>query len=165
MNIRQAEERDTEDFAQLIKEVESTTNYMLFGPGERKFNPEAQRKMIQAFTAERNSTILLAESDSGLAGYLIAKGGSATRSKQSAYLVIGIKEDFRGNGVGTKLFEELFIWGKAIQLHRLELTVMTNNKAGIALYKKVGFEIEGTKKDSLFVDGQYKDEYYMAKIL
>lgn len=165
MNIRQAEERDTEEFALLIKDVESTTNFMLFGPGERKYNPEAQRKMIQAFTAEENSIIFLAEADSGLAGYLIAKGGSAARSKHSAYLVIGIKEDDRGNGVGTKLFEELFSWGKGIQLHRLELTVMTENKAGIALYKKMGFEIEGTKKDSLVVDGQYKDEYYMAKIL
>ena len=36
MNIRQAEERDTDDFAQLMHEVESTTNFMLFGPGERK---------------------------------------------------------------------------------------------------------------------------------
>jgi RimJ/RimL family protein N-acetyltransferase len=165
LNIRQAEERDTENFAQLIQEVESTTSFMLFGPGERRYNPEAQRKMIQAFTAEENSTIFLAEADSGLAGYLIAKGGSAARSEHSAYLVIGIKEDHRGNGVGTKLFEELFSWGKEIQLHRLELTVMTENKAGIALYEKMGFEIEGTKKDSLVVDGQYKDEYYMAKIL
>jgi RimJ/RimL family protein N-acetyltransferase len=165
MNIRQAEERDKENFALLIQEVESTTNFMLFGPGERKYNPEAQRKMIQSFTAEGNSTIFLAEADSGLAGYLIAKGSNAARNKHSAYLVIGIKEDHRGNGVGTKLFEELFRWGKEIQLHRLELTVMTENKAGIALYKKMGFEIEGTKKDSLVVDGQYKDEYHMAKIL
>ncbi|WP_226085069.1 GNAT family N-acetyltransferase [Mesobacillus sp. S13] len=165
MNIRQAEERDTEKFAQLIQYVESTTKFMLFGPGERKYNPEAQRKMIQAFTSEGNSTIFLAEVDSELAGYIIAKGGSAVRNKHSAYLVIGIKEEHRGKGIGTKLFEELFRWGKKIQLHRLELTVMTDNRAGIALYKKMGFEIEGTKKDSLVVDGQYKDEYYMGKIL
>ncbi|MBT2683402.1 GNAT family N-acetyltransferase [Bacillus sp. ISL-37] len=165
MNIRHAEERDTDDFAQLIHEVESTTNFMLFGPGERKFNPEAQRKMIQTLRTEENSNIFLAEAYSGLAGYLIAKGGSASRTKHTAYLVIGIMSGFRGSGIGTRLFEELFSWGKEVRIHRLELTVMTENKAGIALYRKMGFEIEGTKKDSLLVDGQYKDEFYMSRIL
>ena len=165
MIIRQAGERDAEDFAKLIQEVENTTEYMLFGPGERKFNPEAQGKMIKTLAAEQNSNIFLAEAESGLTGYLIAKGGSAARNKHTAYLVIGIKEGHRGAGIGTRLFEELFSWGKEIRLHRLELTVMSENKAGIALYKKMGFEIEGTKRDSLLVNGQYKDEFYMVKIL
>lgn len=165
MKIRQAEERDAENFARLIQDVESTANFMLFGPGERKFNPEAQRKMIQAFTVEKNSNILLAEADKGLAGYLIAKGGSASRTMNTAYLVIGIKEGYRGAGIGTSLFEELISWAKKTKIHRLELTVMTENLAGVALYQKMGFEIEGTKKDSLLVDGQYKDEFYMARII
>ena len=42
---------------------------------------------------------------------------------------------------------------------------MVHNERAIRLYKKMGFEIEGTKKHSLFVNGQYVDEYYMAKIL
>jgi len=45
------------------------------------------------------------------------------------------------------------------------LTVVTQNKAGLSLYKKMGFEIEGTKRDSLFIDGKYVDEYYMSKLL
>ena len=42
---------------------------------------------------------------------------------------------------------------------------MVDNHAGIALYKKMGFEIEGVKKDSLLINDQYVDEYYMSKIL
>jgi len=42
---------------------------------------------------------------------------------------------------------------------------MTHNKAGIALYKKRGFEIEGTKRHSMLVNSHYVDEYYMAKLL
>lgn len=36
---------------------------------------------------------------------------------------------------------------------------------GIALYKKQGFEIEGTRKHAYIINGQYVDEYYMGKIL
>ncbi|MFJ7744700.1 hypothetical protein [Peribacillus sp. NPDC097295] len=38
-------------------------------------------------------------------------------------------------------------------------------EAGVALYKKVGFEIEGTKRNSLVIHGKSYNEYYMAKIL
>ena len=71
----------------------------------------------------------------------------------------------RGKGIGAKLFEALEEWANQQSIHRLELTVMTYNTAGIALYKKMGFEIEGTKRDSLLIDGKYVDEYYMSKLL
>lgn len=47
---------------------------------------------------------------------------------------------------------------------RLELSVMTHNQAALALYIKNGFEIEGTKRKSLIIDGEWVDEYYMSKI-
>jgi RimJ/RimL family protein N-acetyltransferase len=42
---------------------------------------------------------------------------------------------------------------------------MTHNEAGIALYRRRGFEIEGIKKHSLLLSGRYVDEYYMARLL
>lgn len=41
---------------------------------------------------------------------------------------------------------------------------MTQNEAGLPLYKKIGFETEGTKRHSLFIDGMFVDEYYMSKL-
>ena len=51
------------------------------------------------------------------------------------------------------------------QIHRLELSVVTHNEAGLRLYKKMGFKIEGTKRHSLLIDGEFVDEYYMSKLL
>jgi len=42
---------------------------------------------------------------------------------------------------------------------------MTHNHLGIALYKKMGFQIEGTAPDALQVDGAYVDLHYMSKLL
>ncbi|GAE36015.1 acetyltransferase [Halalkalibacter akibai JCM 9157] len=50
-------------------------------------------------------------------------------------------------------------------IHRLELTVVTRNEIGISLYQKMGFEIEGRKRDSLLINSEYVDEYYMSKLL
>lgn len=55
--------------------------------------------------------------------------------------------------------------GKGLAVSCLKwLTVMTHNSRAIALYKKMGFTIEGLKKHSMKVDGRYVDEYLMAKI-
>ncbi len=41
---------------------------------------------------------------------------------------------------------------------------MTHNDNGIKLYKEMGFEVEGIKKNSIIIDDRLVDEYYMAKI-
>ena len=164
MLIREIEMKDAEHINELIKKVESEAEYMLMGAGERQTTPEQQRTQVEQILGQENSTILVAEEDK-LVGYLLCMGGSAARIRHSAYLVIGIVREYRGKGIGTKLFQALDQWAKSKELTRLELTVVSKNEPGIALYKKSGFEMEGTKRQSLKVDGVYHDEYVMARIL
>jgi putative acetyltransferase len=42
--------------------------------------------------------------------------------------------------------------------------VYTDNAAAIALYKKFGFEIEGTHRRYAFRNGEYVDAYSMAHL-
>lgn len=51
-----------------------------------------------------------------------------------------------------------------LNISRIELTVFVDNAAAIALYKKFGFETEGTGKRFAFRDGQYVDIAYMARV-
>ena len=51
-----------------------------------------------------------------------------------------------------------------LELTRVELTVYTDNAAGIALYEKFGFEKEGTHRRYAFRDGGYVDAYSMARV-
>lgn len=156
---------DAEGLVRLIKQVESDSQYMLFEAGERNIEPDQQVKRIEAMKKDGKSTIFVAEEKDELIGHLIVMGGNAIRNKHSVYLVIGILSHYRGLGVGTKLFEELEKWAMVHQIHRLELSVVTHNEAGLRLYKKMGFKIEGTKRHSLLIDGEFVDEYYMSKLL
>lgn len=165
MLIREIKVDDAVNFVNLIKRVESESKFMLFESEERSINPEEQVKRIEVMRKSKNSTILIAEKENQLIGYLIAIGGNANRNKHSVYLVIGVLAQFRGLGVGTQLFEHLEKWATKHDIQRLELTVVTLNNAGIRLYKKMGFDIEGTKRQSLYIEGQYVDEYYMSKFL
>ncbi len=68
-------------------------------------------------------------------------------------------------GLGTQLFEKIEEWAKDHQIYRLELMVMKHNQAAIALYQKMDFQVEGIKRDNLFLNGEWIDEILMAKIL
>ncbi|MEO2582607.1 GNAT family N-acetyltransferase, partial [Clostridium tertium] len=97
-------------------------------------------------------------------GFLSAQRGVPKRIRHTAYIVVGIREAFRGIGIGKKLFSELDIWAKENDITRLELTVVCRNNVAKHLYEQNGFKVEGIKKNSMIVDGKYVDEYYMAKL-
>ncbi|MEO2077077.1 MAG: GNAT family N-acetyltransferase [Bacillus sp. (in: firmicutes)] len=165
MNIREAGVTDAENLVALIKQVENESEFMLMEQDERQVTPEQLRNRITSFQKSGNSTLFVAEVENRLIGYMFALGGTARRNQHAVYIVIGILKDYRGKGVGTLLFKNLEEWASERNIRRLELTAVTRNTAGVALYQKMGFKVEGTKKDSLLIAGEYVDEYYMAKIL
>ncbi|SET36309.1 Protein N-acetyltransferase, RimJ/RimL family [Salinibacillus kushneri] len=165
MYSRTIRNQDAEKFMDLMSRVEAESLYMLYGAGERELNLAKQKEMIASMLKAGNSTILVAEENGQLIGYAIAIGGSSPRNQHSAHLVIGIRSDHQGKGLGTYLLEELEKWAVDHGLHRLELTVVNKNTSAIALYEKMGFKKEGTKIDSLQINREFVDEFYMAKIL
>ncbi|MEC5424594.1 GNAT family protein [Virgibacillus sp. C22-A2] len=163
--IRQAKLDDAENLASLIQRVESESAYMLYEAGEREFNPDRQQNMIDTLSKQNNSVVFVAEESNQLIGYLIAVGGQARKNKHSAYIVIGIISEYHGKGIGTSMFGKLEHWAMNHGIHRLELTVITENLPGIRLYEKMGFKKEGMKENSLYTNGRYVNEYYMSKLL
>ncbi|QWC24709.1 GNAT family N-acetyltransferase [Bacillus haikouensis] len=165
MNIRPVKKEEAEELLHLIMNVENQSEFMLMAPGERQMTLEKQTTMIEKVEKQENAVILIAEKEGVMIGYLFALGGSAQRKKHSAYLVAGILKEYRGQGAGTLLFQAVEEWAVIHGISRLELTAVTRNTPGIALYKKCGFQVEGTKRNSLIINGDYHDEYYMSKLL
>lgn len=165
MLIREVTIEDAAKILSCIKEVKASSKYMLMEAGETKTTLDQQKKQIELINHQANSTILVAELNGKLVGYMFAIGGNAKRTKHSVYLVIGIHEVHRGIGIGTALFKKIEEWAKKNHISRLELNVITENEAGVALYKKSGFDIEGTKRNSLIINGDPYNEYSMSKLI
>ncbi|MBU1297925.1 MAG: GNAT family N-acetyltransferase [Bacteroidetes bacterium] len=165
MVIREIQTNDAEAFLNLCHKLDKETQFMMLEPDERTTTVNEQFAQIENIISKDNQTILVAEHNNQLIGYIRADGGRYKRNRHSGYIVMGILQSFIGQGIGTMLLRELERWAIENKIHRLELTVMVHNEAGLALYKKMDFGIEGTKKHSLFINGSYVDEYYMAKLL
>lgn len=53
-----------------------------------------------------------------------------------------VKEKYRGKGFAVKLVKGLEEWFAAKEVHSVELDVLTNNQAGTAFWKKMGYSVE-----------------------
>ena len=72
---------------------------------------------------------------------------------------------FGEEGIGKNLLNSAIKRGKKTGITRFELTVRTDNKNAIALYNKLGFEIEGRLKNAMFIKDKYFDNYIMGLVI
>jgi L-phenylalanine/L-methionine N-acetyltransferase len=87
------------------------------------------------------------------------------RRRHAGQIGMAVRDDWQGKGIGTALMEAaLDLADNWLNLTRIELTVYTDNAAAVALYKRFGFEIEGTHRHYAFRNGEYVDAYSMARI-
>jgi RimJ/RimL family protein N-acetyltransferase len=164
VTIRPAAPEDAAALLELKHALDEETSFMLLEPGERQETVTDEARRLQAIAQEANSIVLVAEQDGLLLGYVEALGGRFRRNRPCAEVVIGVREASSGRGLGTSLLAELSVWAERTGLHRLELTVMAHNERALALYRRCGFEVEGTRRHSLLVDGRYVDELLLANL-
>jgi putative acetyltransferase len=90
---------------------------------------------------------------------------SRPRRRHAGVIGMVVRDDWQGKGIGTALMQAAVdLADKWLNLARLELDVFTDNEQAIKLYKKFGFQVEGTRIGYAFRDGQYADTLMMARV-
>jgi putative acetyltransferase len=117
----------------------------------------AQRPGGHRFVAELDGKVI------GSAGITQNLRARITHSGSVGLLV---HADYWGQGIGSALMAALLdLADNWLGLMRVELEVFTKNSAAIHIYKKFGFEIEGTRRMAMFGgDGRFHDEHVMARL-
>ena len=83
----------------------------------------------------------------------------------SGVLGMAVAVEQRGLGVGKALIQAAVTKAHTRGLHRIELTVHSENQVAQALYRSIGFEQEGTLRNAWYLDGQHFDVHLMAKLI
>ena len=86
-----------------------------------------------------------------------------TRDERASYAV-GIHDpELLGQGLGTEVTQLVLAHAfETLELHRVDLRVLTYNERAIRCYEKCGFRHEGIERESALVDGEWCDDAMMA---
>jgi putative acetyltransferase len=108
---------------------------------------------------------LVAEVDGLVVGSGTMTAVTRARRNHTGELGLMVRPDYWNLRVGTSLMAGLLnIADNWLNLKRIELSVFCHNTAAVRLYENFGFEIECTMRDNVFGEGQFQDEYFMARL-
>jgi putative acetyltransferase len=125
---------------------------------------ESWRKRIAEAAPE--DYFLVAEVNGEVVGNAgLHAAGRTARRKHAGTIGMSVRDDWQGKGIGSALMAVMIdICDNWLNYRRIELTVYTDNAAAIALYRKFGFEMEGTHREYAYRNGEYVDAHAMARV-
>ena len=78
---------------------------------------------------------------------------------------INIVGPYQSQGFGTEAIKWALRWGFVYAgLHRIEINVLGHNKSALRLYERLGFTLEGRKREWLWHEGQWWDMVMLAML-
>ena len=161
--------RPTEDAVAMIDFMKITgaeTPYLMYEVGEFSFTVEKETAFLQNKVDSDSKMMIVAEGNGQIAGNCAFKGKTAQRARHRCDLAIALYQEYCSLGIGTALLTALLDEAKRHGYEQAELDVIAANERAIGLYKKLGFEIYGTRPHDLkYMDGTYADAHMMVKQL
>jgi ribosomal protein S18 acetylase RimI-like enzyme len=112
-----------------------------------------------------DGTVVLACGPRGPIGWAEAYRLGARRLAHVAMITIAVADGWRGRGVGTALMASIEDWARRERVRKLQLHVRAGNEAAIALYRRLGYTVEGVLVAQVAADDGFEDEWVMARTL
>ena len=159
IRIVPTDERYVESFNRAVDIVARERRYIGFIEGPPI---ESTRNFIRHVVSGEGVQRLAITHEDEVVGWCDIVRKSMEGFRHAGRMGMGLLPGYRGAGLGRQLLTETLDAARAIGIERVELEVFASNESAIALYKKMGFVVEGIKKRARKLDGEYDDDLIMA---
>ena len=167
ITIREARPEDAEKIIAYVNALlEESESFLELSKGEFTMTAEEEKNFLEDCWKSLNSIFIVAVENGKIVGQLICNGSSRAKVKHSVVLGMSVDQKYRDVGIGSMLMEYAIEWAKESKIvKRIELYVFETNSRAIHLYEKYGFVIEGEKQKAIRMNGEYINEYLMARMV
>jgi RimJ/RimL family protein N-acetyltransferase len=163
MEIREMQTTDSKQFVEFYEKLANECEYLPIAPEEVDEKTEKILKHIEK--ENKLKRVFIAVENDKIVGFIGIKRIHFARLRHVAKLIIGVLDDYKRQGIGTKLMEFVEKWAKENEIRKLELTVVEDNDPAVEFFEEMDFEKEGTREKAVKIKGEYLDEIFMAKYL
>lgn len=135
-----------EDFESLVEMFASLSDEAL-----RWTLPPYNSEKIERWTQDlENKIVLVAKSHGRVVGYCNVHQIFRVRYRGQSDFNIFIHQDYQNKGLGTYMTSTAVQLARKRGLHRIELSIVVDNKRAIRVYEKARFKIEGILKEEYY---------------
>ncbi|WP_245831883.1 GNAT family N-acetyltransferase [Oceanobacillus senegalensis] len=165
IHIRTGQLDDAQAILDIQRYVIMENKFLISVPDEFDRTLEQQKKWMRNVLENKRETIMIAEKDDEVIGWLVFESPNRKRLSHTGSFEMMIHKDVRGKGIGKMLIMELLNWAeKNPFIEKVSLGVFSTNKRAISLYKRMGFIEEGRKYNEIKLsEHEYADDILMYK--
>ena len=164
--LREADSADARALLDYIEAVSGESNFLTFGPGEFELTEEQDADLLRRDSGAGGRLYLVALIDEEIVGSLTFAAGERSRLRHRGEFGMSVRKHAWRSGIGSALVDTLIDWARDEGIvKKIVLQVRTDNQAGVGLYLRKGFVIEGTMRNEMFIDGTYYDLHWMGREL
>ena len=165
--LRNAEVSDAAALIDYLKITAAETPYLIREPQEITITPEQEIDFIESKIAARRELLLVALIDGKHIGNCsLMSIAPYRRYAHRCEIAIALYQAYCGCGIGKVMMQTILDVAKKAGYEQAELEVISDNKAAIALYSKLGFEKYGSFPDNMkYSNGAYASADWMMKKL
>ena len=121
---------------------------------------------ITRHAKSETSNLFLAIEGEAIVGLIAATGDRMPFRRHNAEVSINVHPDYRGRGLGSRLFEWLLPWvANESRIRRLYLEVLTRNTSAIGLYTKFGFTVEARFENIYYLLDENPPSYQSSLVM
>jgi ribosomal protein S18 acetylase RimI-like enzyme len=157
--IRSAQEVDLDRLVETINEVAEEGTYI---EAETVADVIDHEEVILRHNETGARMFFVASVDEDVVGWVHLDLPEAEKLSHTAVLTVGLRSEFRGHGIGTKLLERGSEWARGHGFEKLYNSVPATNEQAIAFLEGHGWQTEAVREDHYKMNGDYVDEVMMA---
>ena len=164
--LRSPREEDIKGTLEYLEKSARETDFLLRSPEDtKKYTPEGEKALFEKKNASENEAMIHCVVGGRVAGNCEIRFYANKKIRHRAEIGIALLEEFWGQGIGTKMFQEMIRLAQARpEVLQLELGFVEGNVRARHLYEKMGFRITGVRPNAFRLqDGSLRNEYLMVR--
>ncbi len=167
VTLRNPKNSDVEAFLKFRKLISEETVFTNQYPEQPEIPEEILIAKWENISNSKSSLILYAFDGEEIIGNMALTNEEPQHpwKKHVAAFGMFILKDYCGNGLGTHLMKIIDDHALVSRIKRIEGYIRATNNKALAMYVKNGFEIEGLRKNTAFINGKMHHEYSIAKLI
>lgn len=162
IKIRVPEITEAQQLSELKRSYIKNTTTIPINLDEYPIDLKKEAQLIAEYRNSPNSILLVAKINNTLIGNIDLTGSDKSKMFHTGVIGMGIKKEWRNQGLGRCLIESVIDWAKKHSMIELIwLDVYASNELGYHLYKNTGFKVSGIINDFFKDENGYKDKIQM----
>jgi len=164
--IRRALTTDAAEIVRYSNIVGGQSDFLSYGKNEFCYNTEQEKHVIREYNEAKNRLFIVAVINGSICGVLTFWGNNRKRLEHWGEFGVSVLKQHSGNGVGKVLINYMLKWAESGgTIKKIDLMVREDNYQAIALYRNMGFEVEGRIRKAMKIGDSFYDFLYMGRVM